>query len=153
MTEYTIDSEGAISAFTSGAEFDAYDADNSLRIKKVTGAQVASYIQSNGVTVTPASTVSNTNSGLMTLTTAHAAGGTYTLTAPVAGVTKRISALVASTAARKIQAGAGATFDGTNGFLTSTGIQSVELIGLSTAQWGIISNYSPTTGAMSLSTS
>jgi hypothetical protein len=154
MSVYSIDNEGAISAFTTGAEFDAYDADSSLRIKKVTGQQVANFIESVGVSVTAASTTSNTNHGVMTLTTAHAAGGTYPLAAPVAGVTKIISALVASTAARIISGSASSSSfaQTTTNLITSTGIQTIELIGLSTALWGIVAAYSPTTGNMTVTT-
>jgi hypothetical protein len=45
MTEYTISSEPAIAAVTAGTAFDAYDADASLRTKKATAAQIASYSQ------------------------------------------------------------------------------------------------------------
>jgi hypothetical protein len=80
MSVYTIDSEGAISAFTAGAEFDAYDADSSKRIKKVTGTQVLSFIQQN------IGTVVDTTATTMTITAASHASKTVTISsaAPIA---------------------------------------------------------------------
>jgi hypothetical protein len=112
-------------------------------------ATVAQLKAAPEASIVAASTVSNLNYGITSLSSST---GAFTLGVPAAGVRKIISALVASTAARTINAGTGATYDGTNNVLTSTGIQTVELLGMSTTRWNIISNYSPTTGAMTLST-
>lgn len=113
----------------------------------------SSPVKAVDVSVTAATTTADLpNSGVSTLTTALVA---YTLEAPVAGVRKTITALLAATAAgRKVQA-SGATFDGTNNFLNSTGQQTVELLGLSTALWRITSNTytSASTSAMTATTS
>lgn len=98
--------------------------------------------QLKGVDVQLASTVSNVNYGLMTLTSAHLAGATYPMSAPTAGVEKTISALIVSTAARVISGVASGSFFGatTTNLLTSTGVQTIRLIGLSTTMWGIVAN-------------
>ncbi len=44
MTEYTISGEGAIAAVTANTTFHAYDADSTLRTKKATAAQIATYL-------------------------------------------------------------------------------------------------------------
>ena len=89
------------------------------------------------------------NSGVTMLTTVPS---DYTLTAPTVGVRKVITAVLASTAARTINSGSGVTYTTTQNLLTSTGIQTIELVGLTTARWGMISNYSPTTAGMALTT-
>lgn len=122
------------------------------RAATATVAQMQTGMNSLGYAVVAASTVTatNTNYGITTLSSSTIG---YTLTAPIAGVRKTISALIASTSsARTINAGAGATFDGTNNLATSTGIQTLELVGVSTLRWQVVSNYSPTTGAMTFST-
>jgi len=44
LTEYTISQEGAIAAATANMAWDVYDADASLRTKKVTSTQLATYL-------------------------------------------------------------------------------------------------------------
>ncbi len=89
------------------------------------------------------------NRGVSVLTTA--VGVNYDLAAPISGTRKVITALAAATAAtRVVRAGSGVTFDGTNNTLLSTGIQTVELLAISSTRWQVIANYSPTTGAMTL---
>lgn len=91
------------------------------------------------------------NRGVSVLSTA--VGVNYDLAAPVAGARKVITALAVATAAtRVVRSGSGVFIDSTtNNTLLSTGVQTVELIGVSTVRWQIISNYSPTTGGMTLS--
>ncbi len=88
-------------------------------------------------------------SGISVLTTALV---NYDLAAPFAGARKYITALAVSTAAtRVVRAGAGVFIDSTtNNTLLTTGVQTVHMIGVSTARWQIVSNYSPTTGGMTL---
>jgi hypothetical protein len=47
MSEFEINAEGAIAAATANMAWDAYDADGTLRIKKVTLTQVAAYLRGN----------------------------------------------------------------------------------------------------------
>jgi len=104
-----------------------------------------------GTAVTSESTAGGAiaNRGVSLLSTA--VGVNYDLAAPSAGARKVITALAAATAAtRVVRAGTGVTFDGTNNTLSSTGIQTIELIGVSSTRWLITANYSPTTGAMTL---
>ena len=64
MSEYEISAEAAIAAATANMAWDAYDADGTLRIKKVTLAQVATYLRGNNGNNTTATTdpgVSNDN--------------------------------------------------------------------------------------------
>ena len=64
MSEFEISAEGAIAAATANMAWDAYDADGSARIKKVTLAQVATYLRGNNGNNTTAATdpgVSNDN--------------------------------------------------------------------------------------------
>lgn len=44
MTEYTISGESAIAAVTANTAWDAYDADSTLRVKKVTASQLPNYL-------------------------------------------------------------------------------------------------------------
>lgn len=113
----------------------------------------SSPVKAVDVSVTEATTTANlSNSGISTISTALV---TYTLDAPVAGARKTITALAVATAATRKITAAPATFDGTNMILTSTGVQSVELLGLSTVLWRITaSSYtSASTANMGLSTS
>jgi hypothetical protein len=43
MTEYNIDQEAAIAAVTTNTEFDAFDLDNTKRVKKATALQIAAF--------------------------------------------------------------------------------------------------------------
>jgi hypothetical protein len=64
MSEFEISAEGAIAAATANMAWDAYDADGSARIKKVTLAQVATYLRGNNGNNTTAAAdpgVSNDN--------------------------------------------------------------------------------------------
>jgi hypothetical protein len=55
MSEFEISAEGAIAAATANMAWDAYDGDGTLRIKKVTLAQVATWLRgNNGNNVTAA---------------------------------------------------------------------------------------------------
>lgn len=102
-------------------------------------------------TVTAVTSAATIDPGIATATTLALA---LTLTAPTAGARVTITTQ-AEVASRTINAGTGATFDGTNNVLTATGYQTVELIGLSTTRWQIVTNIaatSTTTKAMSLST-
>jgi hypothetical protein len=56
MSEYDISAEAAIAAATANMAWDAYDADGTLRIKKVTLAQVATYLRGNNGNNTTATT-------------------------------------------------------------------------------------------------
>jgi hypothetical protein len=56
MSEYGISAEAAIAAATANMAWDAYDADGTLRIKKVTLAQVATYLRGNNGNNTTATT-------------------------------------------------------------------------------------------------
>jgi hypothetical protein len=47
MSEFEINAEGAIAAATANMAWDAYDADGTLRIRKVTLAQVATWLRGN----------------------------------------------------------------------------------------------------------
>src|SRR5258708_2246101 len=47
MSEFEISAEAAIAAATANMAWDAYDTDGTLRIKKVTLAQVATYLRGN----------------------------------------------------------------------------------------------------------
>ncbi len=106
-------------------------------------------LAAGGATITSASTLAtgNPNYGIMQLSSAHLAGGTYPLSVPAAGVYKTIIATIASTANRIIGAGTGATFDGVNNQMTSTAIQSLELVGVSTIRWAILSNVAAATAS------
>ncbi len=106
-------------------------------------------LASGGLTITSASTLAsgNPNFGIMQLSSAHLAGGTFPLTPPVAGVFKTIVATIASTATRIVGAGTGATFDGVNNQMTSTAIQTLELVGVSTTRWAIVSNVAAATAS------
>lgn len=105
-----------------------------------------------GTAVTTESTAGGaiSNRGVSVLSTA--VGVNYDLAAPVAGASKIITALAVATAAtRVVRAGSGVFIDSTtNNTLLSTGVQTVELIGVSSVRWQIVSNYSPTTGGMTL---
>jgi hypothetical protein len=64
MSEYEISAEAAIAAATANMAWDAYDADGTSRIRKVTLAQVATYLRGNNGNNTTATTdpgVSNDN--------------------------------------------------------------------------------------------
>ena len=152
MSEYTLLEESTASSAL-GADY--------VPVTLAAGGYKALAISNLGSAAASISNVStlasgNPNYGISTITSAQLAGGTYPLTAPVAGVYKTITALIASTVARIVQAGTGATFDGTNNQLTSTAIQTVELVGVSTTRWAIISNVAAatasTSGGMSVST-
>jgi len=56
MSEFEISAEGAIAAATANMAWDAYDADGTLRIKKVTLAQVATWLRGNNGNNTTATT-------------------------------------------------------------------------------------------------
>lgn len=56
MSEYEISAETAIAAATANMAWDAYDADGTLRVKKVTLAQVATYLRGNNGNNTTATT-------------------------------------------------------------------------------------------------
>src|ERR1700731_1564265 len=56
MSEYEISAEAAIAAATANMAWDAYDADGSQRVKKVTLAQVATYLRGNNGNNTTATT-------------------------------------------------------------------------------------------------
>jgi len=56
MSEYDISAEAAIAAATANMAWDAYDADGTLRVKKVTMAQVATYLRGNNGNNTTATT-------------------------------------------------------------------------------------------------
>lgn len=102
-------------------------------------------------TVTACTSAATINPGVATLSTAALA---TVLTAPTAGARVTIATQL-GIAARTINAGTGATYDGTNNVLTATGVQTCELVGLSTTRWQIISNLaatSTTTSIMTLST-
>lgn len=104
-----------------------------------------------GTAVTTESTAGGaiSNRGVSVLTTA--VGVNYDLAAPVAGASKIVTALAVATAAtRVVRAGSGVTFDGTNNTLLSTAIQTVELIGISSTRWQVVSNYAPATAGMTL---
>ena len=103
------------------------------------------------LTVTACTSAATINPGVATLSTLALA---TTLTAPTAGARVTLTTQVA-VAARTINAGTGATYDGTNNVLTATGIQTCELVGLSSTRWQIISNIaatSQTTSIMTLTT-
>ena len=103
MSVYTIDSEGAISAFTDGAEFDAYDADSSKRIKKVTGLQVLSYVNNGfgGVVNTTATTLAVTQAAHNNKVVTISSAAPIAITLPQAtgtGAKYRFVLMVAATA-------------------------------------------------------
>jgi hypothetical protein len=56
MSEYDIPAEAAIAAATANMAMDAYDADGTQRIKKVTMAQIATYLRGNNGNNTTATT-------------------------------------------------------------------------------------------------
>lgn len=127
-------------------------ADSLLLYQSTTGSMsqltVANLRRQSVTAVTSAATISP---GVATATTTALA---LTLAAPTAGARVTITTQ-AEVASRTINAGTGATFDGTNNVLTATGYQTVELVGLSSTRWQIVSNIaatSTTTKAMTLST-
>ena len=127
-------------------------ADSLLLYQSTTGAMAQVPVSTaRKMTVTACTSAATINPGVATLSTLALA---TTLTAPTAGARVWLTTQVA-VAARTINAGTGATYDGTNNVLTATGIQSVELIGLSSTRWQIISNLaatSLTTSIMGLTT-
>jgi hypothetical protein len=88
MSVYSIDSEGAIASVLSGTEFDAFDAGGTARVKKVTAAQLATFVLASPVTT-----------GLVTFSSASAltAGTTRTQTGALA-LTKEVNRVDTSTA-------------------------------------------------------
>lgn len=54
MTEYNIDNEAAISAATANMEWDVYDKDGTLAIKKVTATQLQTFMQNSAASSFPA---------------------------------------------------------------------------------------------------
>jgi hypothetical protein len=86
MTEYSIDGEGAISSVLSGTEFHGFDAGGSGRTKKVTAAQIATYVSANltqSVAATVTAGTTRTQAGATALT--KEINMVTTSTAPSAG--------------------------------------------------------------------
>lgn len=81
--------------------------------------------------------------GTSTVNASTSAGNrAYTLGTPVAGYTKYIVSLTSSTSAgtATVAAGSGTTFDGTNATANFLTLGALQLFGLSSARWVIISN-------------
>lgn len=93
--------------------------------------------------ITTASTAASLkNNGITTLGSSAGGSATYQLDAPVPGIEKTLIATGASTGQIVSSTGSGATFGSTTGaavFATFTGLgQSLRLVGLSTALWGVV---------------
>lgn len=53
MSEYNIDNEAAIAAATGGMEWDVYDKDSTLAVKKVTATQLQAFMQNSAASAFP----------------------------------------------------------------------------------------------------
>jgi len=115
-------------------------------------AQISGF-SSGGSTLTSTSVASNIDPFGLTVLGASAASGTtlYTLAAPVPGVRKVLFipttgyAVVGTTAAGAFICSSG-SITSTYGYITFTGKGNVcELMGLTTALWGVLTNYAITT--------
>ena len=116
MTEYTIDGEGAIAAVTSGSEFHCFDKDSTLRTKKATAAQLATYLSSTPAAT--AATVPMLDSEQYIIQAADSAADSN------AGLDSSSAAALFTTGNGAITLAAGTYFFEANYYLTNTGTTS-----------------------------
>ncbi len=130
-------------------------ADSVLIYQSTTGMMAqapVSTFRKQTVTAITSLTTATIGPGIATLSSLAV---TQTLTAPTAGAHVTIAALIASTVARTINAGTGATFGSSFNLASSSGIQTLTLVGLSTTQWAVVANQPAstlTTNAMTFTT-
>lgn len=115
---------------------------NGIKVPAIyTGPSGSETLSGGAASVTSPTTAQTVAAGGTSIFNATAAK-TYSLAAPAAGVTKRLTNTTTSTAARTITLASGnivSTSLSTGQTITMTGLgQSAELIGLSTAQYGVV---------------
>jgi hypothetical protein len=155
MTEYSIDGEGAISSVLSGTEFHGFDAGGSGRTKKVTAAQIATYVSANltqsvaatvtaGTTRTQAgATVLTKEINMVTTSTAPSAGSLLGDGVALMTAAAGLETIIINNTANVIQVyGVNGGSDTINGVAGSTGIaippNSVEIFfAVATGAWSI----------------
>jgi hypothetical protein len=111
MSEYTIDAEAAIASVLSGTEFDGFDAGGTARVKKVTAAQLATFVSAN---ITSGSTLTNTTLATPTINSPTVTGET------LAAGTVTVAPLTFTSGTNLTTAAAGAMeYDGTAFYATA----------------------------------
>lgn len=116
MSEYTISQEGAIAAATANMAWDAYDADASLRVKKVTSTQLATYLATTPGAVASTSPMLDSEQYIIQAADSSADSN--------AGLDSATAAAVFTSNNGAITLGVGTYFFEANYYLTNTGTTS-----------------------------